>query len=105
MKIAQVEVIPLARKLETPFEGGTYRIDNHYTLVTRVYADNGAVGQIFGGDEFIFAYDANQAWTPQPTDTPPPYTRAPHAVGDGMWCPLNQNPFPVGLKNCYLSTT
>jgi D-arabinonate dehydratase len=51
MKITQVEVIPLARKLETPFEGGTYRIDNRFTLVTRVYTDDGFVGEVFGGDE------------------------------------------------------
>jgi D-arabinonate dehydratase len=51
MKITQVEVIPLARKLESPFEGGTYRIVNRYTLVTRVYTDEGLVGEVFGGDE------------------------------------------------------
>ena len=28
MKITQVEIIPLIRKLESPFEGGTYRIVN-----------------------------------------------------------------------------
>ena len=51
MKITKVEAIPLVRKLETPFEGGTYRIDNRYTLVTRIETDVGVVGQIFGGDE------------------------------------------------------
>src|SRR5579864_7067681 len=51
MKITNVEAIPLVRKLETPFEGGTYRIDNRYTLVTRIETDEGVVGQIFGGDE------------------------------------------------------
>lgn len=51
MKITKVEVIPLARKLESPFEGGTYRIVNRNTLVTRVYSDEGLVGEAFGGDE------------------------------------------------------
>src|SRR5438270_6811262 len=51
MKITQVEVIPLQRKLESPFEGGTYRIDNRYTLVTRVHTDEGLTGEVFGGDE------------------------------------------------------
>lgn len=51
MKITKVEAIPLVRKLETPFEGGTYRIDNRYTLVTRIETDEGLVGQVFGGDE------------------------------------------------------
>src|SRR5262245_39659149 len=51
MKIARIEVIPLARKLESPFEGGTYRIVNRNTLVTRVYTDDGLMGEAFGGDE------------------------------------------------------
>src|SRR5258708_19311392 len=51
MKITKVEVIPLVRKLESPFEGGTYRIVNRFTLVTRVYSDVDIVGCTFGGDE------------------------------------------------------
>jgi D-arabinonate dehydratase len=46
-----VEVIPLVRKLDQAFEGGTYRIVNRNTLVTRVYTDEGIVGEVFGGDE------------------------------------------------------
>jgi D-arabinonate dehydratase len=51
MKITHIEVIPLVRKLEEAFEGGTYRIVNRNTLVTRVHTDAGIVGQAFGGDE------------------------------------------------------
>jgi len=51
MKITKVEVIPLVRKLEEAFAGGTYRIVNRNTLVTRVHTDEGIVGQAFGGDE------------------------------------------------------
>jgi D-arabinonate dehydratase len=51
MKITQVEVIPLSRKLESPFEGGTYRIVNRNTIVTRVHTDEGLTGEVFGGDE------------------------------------------------------
>src|SRR5215467_7214228 len=51
MKITRIEVIPLVRKLEEAFEGGTYRIVNRNTIVTRVYTDAGIVGQVFGGDE------------------------------------------------------
>lgn len=51
MKIAQIEVIPLIRKLNQPFEGGTYRIVNRNTIVTRVYTDEGLMGEAFGGDE------------------------------------------------------
>ncbi len=53
MKITQIEVIPLARKLEQPFEGGTYRIVNRDTLVTRIYTDEGLIGEAFGGDEDV----------------------------------------------------
>lgn len=51
MKITRVEVIPLVRRLDETFEGGTYRIVNRNTLVTRVHTDAGIVGQAFGGDE------------------------------------------------------
>jgi L-alanine-DL-glutamate epimerase-like enolase superfamily enzyme len=51
VKITRVEVIPLVRKLDQAFEGGTYRIVNRNTLVTRVYTDEGIVGEVFGGDE------------------------------------------------------
>jgi L-alanine-DL-glutamate epimerase-like enolase superfamily enzyme len=51
MKITQVEVIPLQRKLENAFEGGTYRIVNRYTIVTRIHTDAGLIGETFGGDE------------------------------------------------------
>ena len=51
MKIAKVEAIPLKRQLEQYFDGGTYRIVNRDTIVTRVYTDKGQVGEVFGGDE------------------------------------------------------
>ena len=51
MKITNIEVIPLQRELSQVFEGGTYRIINRYTIVTRVHTDEGLVGEAFGGDE------------------------------------------------------
>lgn len=51
MKITLIEVIPLARKLEEEFLGGTYRIVNRNTIVTRIHVDEGIVGEAFGGDE------------------------------------------------------
>ncbi|MCC7361671.1 MAG: mandelate racemase/muconate lactonizing enzyme family protein [Anaerolineales bacterium] len=51
MKITRIEVIPLVRKLEEEFKGGTYKIVNRNTIVTRVYTDSGIVGEAFGGDE------------------------------------------------------
>ena len=51
MKITRIEVIPLVRKLEEEFKGGTYKIVNRNTIVTRIHTDAGIVGQAFGGDE------------------------------------------------------
>jgi len=52
VKITNIEVIPLQRELSQVFEGGTYRIFNRYTIVTRVHTDEGLVGEAFGGDEY-----------------------------------------------------
>jgi L-alanine-DL-glutamate epimerase-like enolase superfamily enzyme len=54
MRIIAIEVIPLVRCLEDTFEGGTYRIVNRNTLVTRVYTEGGIVGEAFGGDEDVW---------------------------------------------------
>ncbi|MDZ4763108.1 MAG: mandelate racemase/muconate lactonizing enzyme family protein [Chloroflexota bacterium] len=51
MKISKIEAIPLKRQLDQYFEGGTYRIVNRDTIVTRVYSDEGLIGEVFGGDE------------------------------------------------------
>ncbi len=51
MKIKSIEAIPLDRKLEQVFEGGTYKITTRNTIVTRVELDNGVIGETFGGDE------------------------------------------------------
>jgi L-alanine-DL-glutamate epimerase-like enolase superfamily enzyme len=51
MKIVKIEAIPLVRKLEEEFSGGTYKITNRNTIVTRVYTDAGILGEAFGGDE------------------------------------------------------
>jgi D-arabinonate dehydratase len=57
MKVKHIEAIPLVRKLEDVFEGGTYRITSRYTIVTRVELDNGIVGETFGGDETMYQMD------------------------------------------------
>jgi D-arabinonate dehydratase len=51
MKIKHIEAIPLVRKLEQMFQGGTYKIVSRNTIVTRVVLDSGVVGETFGGDE------------------------------------------------------
>jgi L-alanine-DL-glutamate epimerase-like enolase superfamily enzyme len=57
MKIKHIEAIPLIRKLETTFHGGTYQITSRNTIVTRVELDNGIVGETFGGDEEEYQLD------------------------------------------------
>ncbi len=57
MRIERLEAIPLVRRLEDTFEGGTYKITSRNTIVTRVELDNGVVGQIFGGDEEQYQLD------------------------------------------------
>jgi L-alanine-DL-glutamate epimerase-like enolase superfamily enzyme len=51
MKIVDVQAIPLIKKLELPFYGGTYKIANRCTIVTRLTTSNGIVGETYGGDE------------------------------------------------------
>jgi D-arabinonate dehydratase len=57
MKITKIDVIPLVRKLEKEFTGGTYKITSRNTIVTRVHTDLGIIGEAFGGDE--------DRWQPQ----------------------------------------
>jgi L-alanine-DL-glutamate epimerase-like enolase superfamily enzyme len=49
--IIEVTAIPIERKLDKTFRGGTYFIKSRHTLVTEVRLANGVVGQVFGGDE------------------------------------------------------
>ncbi len=57
MKIKHLEAIPLVRKLEDVFQGGTYKITSRNTIVTRLELDNGIVGETFGGDEDQYQLD------------------------------------------------
>ena len=51
MKIKDVRAIPLERRLEKVFQGGTYTIDSRNTLITEIHCERGVKGQVFGGDE------------------------------------------------------
>ncbi|MEG2049017.1 MAG: hypothetical protein RR100_19385, partial [Comamonas sp.] len=51
MKIKHIEAIPLDMALSEVFTGGTYQVTARPTIVTRVYLDNGMVGETYGGDE------------------------------------------------------
>ncbi len=50
-QIIDVRAIPLELTLNRVFGGGTYAVYSRYTLVTEVRLANGALGQIYGGDE------------------------------------------------------
>jgi D-arabinonate dehydratase len=49
--IRDIRAIPLERRLDRVFLGGTYRIDSRYTLIVEVELDNGVISRTFGGDE------------------------------------------------------
>lgn len=51
LRIRDVRAIPLERKLDRVYQGGTYEITSRYTLVTEVVLENGITGYTFGGDE------------------------------------------------------
>jgi L-alanine-DL-glutamate epimerase-like enolase superfamily enzyme len=56
-KIVEITAIPIERKLDKTFRGGTYLIQSRYTLVTELRLANGVIGQVFGGDEERYQKD------------------------------------------------
>lgn len=51
MKITGVEVIPVEVALTTSFHGSHYSMSHRAALVTRVFTDDGVVGECYNGDE------------------------------------------------------
>lgn len=51
MKITGIEVIPLKIPLGRTFAGSNYSMSHRATLVTRLFTDEGLVGEIYNGDE------------------------------------------------------
>ncbi len=51
MKIDRIEVVPLVVPLARTFHGSNYSMSERATLITRVYTDEGIVGEIYNGDE------------------------------------------------------
>ena len=49
--IRDVRAIPLERRLDRVFLGGTYQIDSRFTMIVEIELDNGIVARTFGGDE------------------------------------------------------
>ena len=51
MKIERIEVIPVVVPLSETFMGSKYSMSERATLITRVYTDDGAMGECYNGDE------------------------------------------------------
>ena len=56
-RIRDIRAIPLERRLDQVFQGGTYVIDSRYTLVMEIELENGVIGHTFGGDEERYQKD------------------------------------------------
>lgn len=50
MKITDVNATWIWMPLEKPFHGGTYTISSRGTIVTRIFTDDGIIGEAFAGD-------------------------------------------------------
>src|SRR6185295_4027986 len=50
-RVVDIRAIPLERRLDRVFLGGTYQIESRYTLVVEVELDDHVLGCTFGGDE------------------------------------------------------
>ncbi|MDH3308216.1 MAG: mandelate racemase/muconate lactonizing enzyme family protein [Acidimicrobiia bacterium] len=51
MRIDRIEVVPLEVPLTKTFHGSYYSMDSRATLITRIYTDQGLVGESYNGDE------------------------------------------------------
>jgi D-arabinonate dehydratase len=52
MKITKIETIPIQMPLPRTFRGSHYYMTHRCTIITRVYTDEGVVGECYNGDEF-----------------------------------------------------
>jgi D-arabinonate dehydratase len=52
MKITKIETIPLQMPLPKTFYGSYYFMTHRCTIITRIYTDEGVVGECYTGDEF-----------------------------------------------------
>jgi L-alanine-DL-glutamate epimerase-like enolase superfamily enzyme len=59
-RIREIRAIPLERRLDRVYQGGTYVIDSRYTLIMEVELENGVLGHTFGGDEERYQKDIAQ---------------------------------------------
>jgi len=52
MKITDIKTIPIQMPLPKTFRGSHYFMTHRCTIITRVYTDEGIVGECYNGDEF-----------------------------------------------------
>jgi D-galactarolactone cycloisomerase len=52
VKIERIECVPLSMPLPRTFRGSNYFMTHRCTIITRVYTDEGIVGEVYNGDEF-----------------------------------------------------
>jgi len=52
MKITDIKTIPIQMPLPKTFKGSYYYMTHRCTIITRVYTDEGIVGECYNGDEF-----------------------------------------------------
>lgn len=51
MKIERIEVVPLVVPLAETFRGSKYSMSERATLITRIYTNDGLIGESYNGDE------------------------------------------------------
>ncbi|CAB4933841.1 MAG: mandelate racemase/muconate lactonizing enzyme family protein [Actinobacteria bacterium] len=51
LTVTRVEVIPVVAPLARVFKGSYYKMDSRATLITRLYTEEGVVGEAYAGDE------------------------------------------------------
>jgi D-galactarolactone cycloisomerase len=51
MKIERIETIPIRIPLKTVYAGSNYSMANRCTIITRVYTNEGIIGECYNGDE------------------------------------------------------
>src|SRR3546814_20046128 len=52
MKITDIKTIPIQMPLPKTFRGSHYFMTHRCTIITRIYTDEGIIGECYNGDEY-----------------------------------------------------
>ena len=52
LTIQKIECVPLRMPLPRTFRGSSYFMTHRCTIITRVYTQEGVIGEVYNGDEF-----------------------------------------------------